>query len=227
MSDSTESRSAVDAADAYQQELEHIKARRVRAGLPNDNEDAESSLAGLALSGGGIRSASFNLGLLQALHRFNALRLFDYLSTVSGGGYVGSYLSSLAISSKENEVFGPPTAQTESSSDADDKIATHETTTPLKISNKDSADGDAEDDHPFQHDLGYRQPNRVHRFLHGGRYLAKPVRALNRQLIGAFLINATLFSGLVMMVTLVAILFRWLDQRASMRWLNPLGFQDD
>ncbi|HZF13580.1 MAG TPA: patatin-like phospholipase family protein [Thermoanaerobaculia bacterium] len=47
----------------------------------------------LCLSGGGIRSATFGLGLLQGLARLGLLARFDYLSTVSGGGYVGSWLS--------------------------------------------------------------------------------------------------------------------------------------
>ncbi len=50
---------------------------------------------GLALSGGGIRSATFNLGVLQGLARQGVLKFCDYLSTVSGGGYIGSCLSSL------------------------------------------------------------------------------------------------------------------------------------
>jgi len=50
-------------------------------------------LFGLAFSGGGIRSATFNLGILQALERLGALRHVDYLSTVSGGGYIGSFWS--------------------------------------------------------------------------------------------------------------------------------------
>lgn len=50
---------------------------------------------GLAFSGGGIRSSTFNLGVLQALARKNILRFCDYLSTVSGGGYIGSCFSSL------------------------------------------------------------------------------------------------------------------------------------
>ena len=50
-------------------------------------------LAALCLSGGGIRSAAFALGVLQALARFGLLGQFDYLSTVSGGGYIGSWLS--------------------------------------------------------------------------------------------------------------------------------------
>jgi hypothetical protein len=49
--------------------------------------------AALCLSGGGIRSASFALGVLQALARRGLLPQFHYLSTVSGGGYVGAFLS--------------------------------------------------------------------------------------------------------------------------------------
>jgi hypothetical protein len=56
---------------------------------------ANAELVGLALSGGGVRSATFNLGVLQGLARRGVLRCCDYLSTVSGGGYIGSCLSSL------------------------------------------------------------------------------------------------------------------------------------
>ena len=48
----------------------------------------------LCLSGGGIRSATFGLGVLQALGRIGVLGKLDYLSTVSGGGYVGGWLTS-------------------------------------------------------------------------------------------------------------------------------------
>ncbi|BCA55725.1 hypothetical protein W02_28650 [Nitrospira sp. KM1] len=47
----------------------------------------------LCLSGGGIRSATFALGVMQGLARLKVLERFDYLSTVSGGGYIGSWLS--------------------------------------------------------------------------------------------------------------------------------------
>jgi hypothetical protein len=49
--------------------------------------------AALCLSGGGIRSASFALGILQGLAEAKILRHFHYLSTVSGGGYIGAWLS--------------------------------------------------------------------------------------------------------------------------------------
>jgi hypothetical protein len=47
----------------------------------------------LCFSGGGIRSATFGLGVLQGLARWRLLRHFDYLSTVSGGGYLGGWLT--------------------------------------------------------------------------------------------------------------------------------------
>jgi hypothetical protein len=50
-------------------------------------------LVGLGFSGGGIRSATFSLGVLQAFAKAGLLRHLDYLSTVSGGGYIGSWLS--------------------------------------------------------------------------------------------------------------------------------------
>jgi hypothetical protein len=67
-------------------------------GTPSTNNarvfDSESGgESALCLSGGGIRSATFSLGALQALAKFGWLSRFDYLSTVSGGGYIGSWLS--------------------------------------------------------------------------------------------------------------------------------------
>ncbi len=56
-------------------------------------EPTDKNLTGLALSGGGIRSATFCLGVMQALAREGIMKRFDYLSTVSGGGYIGSSLT--------------------------------------------------------------------------------------------------------------------------------------
>jgi hypothetical protein len=48
---------------------------------------------GLCFSGGGIRSATFNLGVLQALAELSLLSWVDYLSTVSGGGYIHQWVA--------------------------------------------------------------------------------------------------------------------------------------
>ena len=78
-------------------ESEAVRARRIAAGVPSN----AGPPIGLAISGGGIRSATFGLGVLQALARAGLLRRFDYLSTVSGGGYVGSFLGRLFSRPKE------------------------------------------------------------------------------------------------------------------------------
>ncbi|MFQ5649545.1 MAG: hypothetical protein ACE5IY_06345 [bacterium] len=67
------------AKEVIQQELGHIKKKK--------------NLWGLAISGGGIRSASFGLGVMQALVANGVMKKIDYLSTVSGGGYIGSALT--------------------------------------------------------------------------------------------------------------------------------------
>ena len=59
---------------------------RSRLGLEPDLRKLDG--VGLALSGGGIRSASFALGVVQVLLNEDLLKRIDYLSTVSGGGYL-------------------------------------------------------------------------------------------------------------------------------------------
>jgi hypothetical protein len=96
--------SAVPFTCVLDRELDEITAaRNVRERSPAQPAErsaddpscrAESmGLLGLALSGGGIRSATFNLGVLQGLACLGLLRRLDYLSTVSGGGYVGGWLA--------------------------------------------------------------------------------------------------------------------------------------
>ncbi len=72
-------------------DADHIVS--IREGLRSDGEDSEDILIGLALSGGGIRSATFSLGVMQRLAKARVLKQVDYLSTVSGGGYIGSALN--------------------------------------------------------------------------------------------------------------------------------------
>lgn len=85
-----------DFIQVYSAELDYVKERRktMEPDKP-DNPDVKTELVGLSLSGGGIRSATFNLGLLQALAKSGVLQFCDYLSTVSGGGYIGCCMTSL------------------------------------------------------------------------------------------------------------------------------------
>ena len=57
-------------------------------------------ITGLALSGGGIRSATFCVGFLQTLSKRGLFPSIDYLSTVSGGSYAGSFFGSLFVDAK-------------------------------------------------------------------------------------------------------------------------------
>jgi len=99
MSDSASSRSVEDRSftpslgTVVAAERAYLGDRRVCNDLPSLEDDP--ALWGLAFSGGGVRSATFCLGVIQALTRHGHAKRFDYLSTVSGGGYIGSCLSSL------------------------------------------------------------------------------------------------------------------------------------
>lgn len=77
-----------------EEELKVLAAARQNRQAPGSDRPLEKDLIGLAFSGGGIRSATFNLGVIQALAGNHLLGWIDYLSTVSGGGYIGSWLSS-------------------------------------------------------------------------------------------------------------------------------------
>ncbi|WP_109126008.1 patatin-like phospholipase family protein [Dyella sp. C11] len=82
---------------ASKADVDAVKLRR-EALLDSHGHPVVASAAptmGLALSGGGIRSATFCLGLLRALAKNGVLHRFDYLSTVSGGGYIGAMLGRL------------------------------------------------------------------------------------------------------------------------------------
>jgi len=82
------------------QEIAHIRARRKIHGRRSRefNGDPyewarENELEGICFSGGGIRSATFNLGVLQGLAKLGILDHFDYLSSVSGGGYIHEWFA--------------------------------------------------------------------------------------------------------------------------------------
>ena len=90
---------AKQASEVIAEERHEIRRRRTihtvggnQADPAHDSDDCE--LTGLALSGGGIRSAAFSLGFVQAMYRAGRPKAFDYLSTVSGGGYAGGLVSS-------------------------------------------------------------------------------------------------------------------------------------
>jgi hypothetical protein len=87
-------------------ELKYVQFRRIKAGV-----DKGQPLTGLASSGGGIRSATVNLGVLEKIMDAGLLRHIDYHTTVSGGGYVGSALASLISFNEDGtdpDIFNTP-----------------------------------------------------------------------------------------------------------------------
>lgn len=76
--------------DAFPRFVERIHRIRLAAVYQRIHEKQPVALC---LSGGGIRSGTFALGVLQGLARHKLLDEFHYLSTVSGGGYIGSWLA--------------------------------------------------------------------------------------------------------------------------------------
>lgn len=84
-----------DAAAAEAIPADERAALRTRRRLAQVEDDPATPTVGLALSGGGIRSATFCLGLLRGMARRGLLSRFDYLSTVSGGGYIGAMFGRL------------------------------------------------------------------------------------------------------------------------------------
>jgi len=108
--------------DVLEQELQQVEtSRNLRLGENPQRPAAQKSLIGLAFSGGGIRSATFNLGVLQALARKKLLRSMDYVSTVSGGGYIGGWLmgwmhhQGIGIQEIERRLSTPPKMPEEAS----------------------------------------------------------------------------------------------------------------
>ncbi len=82
--------------DVFKEELTHIKKTPGKKGSNKDN------LVSLSISGGGIRSAALGLGVIHALVANDKLSQIDYLSTVSGGGFIGSALT-WALHKKKDE----------------------------------------------------------------------------------------------------------------------------
>lgn len=75
-----------------EQQKQQLLAKE-QAWIDKRKKDVNKKLTGVALSGGGIRSATFNLGVIQALEKHDVLSQVDITSSVSGGGYIASCLN--------------------------------------------------------------------------------------------------------------------------------------
>ncbi|MBA3239881.1 MAG: patatin-like phospholipase family protein [Acidobacteria bacterium] len=78
--------------DAFPAEIKRVYDLRVDEAVRRIHA-LEKKRSAVCFSGGGIRSGTFALGVIQSLAQHDLLKEFDYLSTVSGGGYVGGWLT--------------------------------------------------------------------------------------------------------------------------------------
>jgi hypothetical protein len=170
-------------------ELKDIAERRKKVHEPNNSDAVEGNLVGFAFSGGGVRSASFSLGLLQALFRWGLLKHIDYLSTVSGGGYVGGYLASLILTLGK---------------DSEGKAAKVAPDNPVLLKQLRVPTG---------------QPKRVIKFIRHGKYLNRPRQFWSQYLIGLLLNNLVIFSGLACVCMAFATAWRVLDTNTVIGFL--------
>ncbi|MEZ4773395.1 MAG: hypothetical protein R3D00_09440 [Bacteroidia bacterium] len=86
-----------DLKEVIESEKLYIRQRREHYGEshPEDTDTDLKNIWGMAISGGGIRAATLTLGVFQKLIVEGILRKVDYMSSVSGGGYMASCLSTL------------------------------------------------------------------------------------------------------------------------------------
>lgn len=80
-------------------ETAYIRQRRKAAGVSMN----EPTVA-LCFSGGGLRAATIQLGVLQGLEEKGLLKKADYLSSVSGGSYIASWYVSHLLPPRETDV---------------------------------------------------------------------------------------------------------------------------
>lgn len=165
-----------------------IHLRRERAfgtPIPEEKERLPDDVVGLAVSGGGLRSATYNLGFLQALTRFGLLRHVDYLVSVSGGGYTAGHLAALATN---------VAAETKTNNQ-------NEPTDFHSVANRENL-------------LGIDENERIvatNRFRHVGDYLKEYALFLRMYLLGTIPMLAMFLSGVGLVATALALLWRSLD----------------
>ena len=182
--------------DVFREEWEYVHARRRSAGLKEGTNDSKAgdgsnqpeAMVGLALSGGGLRSAMFNFGFLQALARRGVMRHVDFLSAVSGGSYTASHVTALAHrwqQRKDNPSSDHPVQRVDFHDDLADQLG---------------------------YDADDKQTPR-YRFANAGGYLSR-IGSFFSRYFRDMLASMALFLGLVGCVaTLLALLWRSFDDR--------------
>lgn len=177
------------------------------ASVPTSTSTAEPEMrgeadapVGLAISGGGIRSGSTAVGLLQSMYSHGLLRYVDYLSTVSGGAYAGAFLAA------EIERLSDSERQPHKNPDLDRG-------NPVLPALKRSDSG--------------AQSSRIRDLALAGERWKRPLKFLRHHLPGFLLVNAYLICLCVAIAALCALVFRSLDLETPSRLVSIMGFDSD
>lgn len=205
----------------FMDEHQHIQERRnkqwpeifAESGSGNDRKNSavtdpkrktsEPELIGLALSGGGIRSAMYGFGMLKGLYKSGLLRYVDYVSSVSGGSYIAAHMlshiqSKIDQSERKQEpvhVLRPPMESKETEQTSRDQNDKLDQTTPPWVT-----------------------------LVQGGRYLRTPVRLMTQYLwgiVGNLLVFGSLF---IFFCTSIAYVWRLFDYQCVvdlLRYIKP------
>lgn len=207
------------------EELRHICQRRQVAGLmtagksqsqsaadrnglrdspPNASDQQQKavreSLVGVALSGGGVRSGAISLGFLMGLTRNRLLRMVDYLSTVSGGGYAGAMVTA------EAERLNRARSDGTSIADAD------------TLFREETSAGDHHESRPR---------HRLRHLIFNANYLIKNRGWASRALIGTLAMGTMLISALIFVCAALAWLCRLAYKPEHYDIISGLGFRGD
>jgi len=188
------------------------------------DESVETNLVGLALSGGGIRSGALNLGILKVLFQHRLLNYVDFMSTVSGGGYAGGYLSTSVLNEEDADASqGGKHAETSD----DPRVAFQVTPAAFAFYRNGMAGAHEDLDQDDLREQEQRESRRMQEFIHRGTYLMEVVGFINCYLLGAILIWTLVISGLFASASLGAWVFRSLDYPTGADFAASLGFAGD
>jgi hypothetical protein len=199
---------------AFDPKLEHERIRTRRALWEGRRPDADAlppeHPVGLAFSGGGIRSATFSLGLAQA---FAAKRLFpqiDYLSTVSGGGYTGAFLGSLFLPRTADLAVPDPLPREAHQAAAESALAAAERaerllTDPPNATAASIRVGAPGEDTTIFHPLRWLRENGRYLTPSGAKDLLFMTAFYLRSLVGVHYVLAVALTGAVLAVYLVRV----------------------
>ena len=149
-------------------------------------EPFDGERIGVCCSGGGIRSASFNLGALQALRREHELGKAAYLAAVSGGSYIAGSVCMVAKTWPD-----PPGTKPAKGEDG------HDDSDPALVTTQDLPfrPGSPEEQY-LRNRSTYMAPGRLDKLFLAWRVLLGLV--LNLVLVGLPLFAAGVFLGIVL-----------------------------